>query len=166
MFVDIDPVAAAHSRLILADNQRTAVVQEDVRQPERILDSPEVQRLFDLTEPVAVLLVALFHFIPDEHDPVGIISRLTGPLVSGSYLAISHATEDQQDLGAGRELYRRAGIDTTVRTRAQVEALFVHHDLVEPGVVWGPLWHPESTNDLFQDEPEASAFYAGVGRKR
>ena len=166
VFVDIDPVAVAHSQMILAGNDRTAAIQEDVRRPERILESADVQRLFDLTEPVAVLVVALFHFIPDEDDPVGIVSRLTGPLATGSYLAVSHATEDRQDLETGRELYRRVGIDTAVRSRTQVEALFVDHDLVDPGVVWGPLWRPESPDDVFYHQPEASAFYAGVGRKR
>jgi hypothetical protein len=167
VFVDIDPVAVAHCRQILADNDRTAVIQEDARRPEQILNHPETRRLLDLEQPVAVLLVALFHFIPD--DSVSILARLTGPLAPGSYLAISHLTFDgvpDTDKDAGMEIYRRGGIDLTSRTRAEVEEMFNGFDLVEPGVVWVPQWHPESPLDAYHDQPELSAIYAGVGRKR
>jgi hypothetical protein len=87
-------------------------------------------------------------------------------LAAGSYLAISHGTEDgTQDAAKGRELYRRAGINWTSRPRSQVEALFTGWDLVEPGLVWVPLWRPESTFDVYHDQPESSAIYAGVARK-
>jgi hypothetical protein len=167
VFVDIDPVAVEHIRLMLAGNDRTAVVHEDVRHPERILGAPEVTQLFDFAQPIAVLMVALFHFIPENDNPRDIICRLTSPLASGSYLVISHGTQDgPYDPAAGEDVYRRAGIDVTLRTREQVEALFVGHDLVEPGVVWVPLWRPESPDDVFADQPEMSAIHAGVGRKR
>jgi hypothetical protein len=166
VFVDIDPVAVAHSRQILADNDRTTAIQEDIRRPEHILNHPETQRLLDLTQPIAVLVVALFHFIAD--DPATILSRLTRPLASGSYLAISHFTLDGMqgtDTDTGLEIYRRGGIEITMRSREQVEALFRGFDLVEPGVVWVPQWHPDSPHDV-GDNPAATAFYGGVGRKR
>jgi hypothetical protein len=167
VFVDIDPVAVEHSRLMLSGNDLTAVVHEDVRRPERILDAPEVRGLFDLEQPVAVLVVSLLHFLPDADDPAGIVSGLTAPLVSGSYLVVSHGTEEgSNDAAAGREVYRRAGIEMTLRTRQQVEALFKGFDLVEPGLVWLPQWRPESSMDVFAAIPESSAMYAGVGRKR
>jgi hypothetical protein len=168
VFVDIDPVAVAHSRQILADNDHTAVIQEDIRRPEQILNHPETQRLLDLEQPIAVLLVALFHFIPDADDPVSILSRLTTPLASVSYLAISHFTFDgitDMDTDTGMEIYRRGGIEVTPRTREQMKALFAGLDLVEPGVVWVPQWHPDTPNDVSAD-PESSRIYAGVGRKR
>jgi hypothetical protein len=164
VFVDVDPVAVAHSRLMLAGNDRTAVIAADVRSPDRIVTAPEVQELLDLSQPVAVLVVALFHFIPDTDDPVGIVSRLTAPLASGSYVAISHFTEDSQDRQQGKEVYQRSGIDLFSRTKAQVEALFAGHDLVEPGVVWAPEWHPDIPEDI-PDKPQSSLIYAGVGRK-
>lgn len=167
VYVDVDPVAVAHSRQILAGNPRTAAVQEDVRHPEQILDAAEVHELLDLDQPVGVLVVALFHFIPDADDPAGILARLTAPLASGSALVLSHATDDEQsDADEAREIYRRSGIDLTLRSRAQVTALFGDIDLVEPGVVWVPQWRPESARDLYHDRPEASAGYAGVGRTR
>jgi hypothetical protein len=166
VFVDVDPVAVAHSRLILDGNDRTAVIQADVRRPERILEAPELRQLLDLQEPVAVLAVALFHFIPDKDDPVGIVSRLTQPFAAGSYLALSHVTDDgPDDWTASKEIYRPTRAEGGFRSRAQVEALFVGHELIEPGVVWGPLWHPESRDDPYYENPEQSSFYAGVGRK-
>jgi hypothetical protein len=167
VFVDIDPVAVEHTRLMLAGNDLTGVVQEDVRRPEQILAALEVQRLLDFGQPVAVLAVALLPFISDEDDPASIISRLTAPLVAGSYLALSHGSNDgQQDWTELRAIYGRAGIEGTLRTRAQVEALFGGFELVEPGVVWIPLWRPESPDDVFYEDPESSAIYAAVGWKR
>jgi hypothetical protein len=163
-FVDVDPVAVEHSRLMLAGNELTTVVQEDVRRPEQILAAPEVRRLIDLEQPVAVLLVALFHFVSDADDPADLIARLTAPLVAGSYLVLSHASDDGvQDDIQGAQVYRRAGIDVALRSRRQVEELFTGFELVEPGVVWAPLWRPESSLDVFSDQPESSGVYAGVG---
>ena len=166
VFVDVDPVAVAHSRDILRGNDRTAVIQEDVRRPEAILGHPDLRRLLDLDQPVAVLVVGLFHFIPDADDPAGILSRLTAPLASGSYLAISHITNDGVlNLDRLREISGRAGIEGVTRNRQQLTALFGDLELVEPGLVWAPMWHPESPDDLYVDQPEAAGCYAGVGRK-
>jgi SAM-dependent methyltransferase len=138
VFVDIDPVAVEHSRQILAGNDLTGVVQEDIRRPEHILQAPEAQRLIDFQQPVAVLIVSLMHFVPDPDQHVSIITRLTEPLVAGSYLALSHVTNDgKRDWSEGKEIYSRAGIQGTLRSRAQVEALFGDFDLVDPGLVWG-----------------------------
>jgi SAM-dependent methyltransferase len=167
VFVDVDAVAVAHSRAILKGNARTAVVHEDVRRPERILNSPEVTGLLDLEEPVAVLVVALLHFVSDEDDPRGVVARLTGPLAPGSYLALSHITDDgTPDIPETRATYRQSGIDMHSRSRDQVEALFAGFELVEPGLVWVPQWHPESAIDVQYDNPASSAIYAGVGYKR
>jgi hypothetical protein len=165
VYVDIDPIAVTHSRHILADNDRAAVVEEDVRRPERIMNAPEVQHLLDLDQPVAVLVVALFHLIADEDDPLDIVPRLTAPLVPGSYLAISHLALDAPiDMETPVNLLRRAGIEMTLRNHAQIAELFGEWPLVEPGLVWAPLWRPESPDDV-GDDPASSAIYAGVARK-
>lgn len=167
VFVDIDPVAVEHSRQILAGNDRTGVIHEDVRRPEQIIGHPEVGRLFDLDQPVAVLLVSLLHFIPASEDHAGIISRLTNPLVSGSYVALSHSTNDgPRDWSAAKGIYGRAGYEGKWRNRAELEALFTGFDLVEPGVVWLAEWRPESSLDVFADQPAMSGMYAGAWRKR
>ena len=164
-FVDIDPIAVAHSRLMLAGNDRTTVVQMDVRNPDEILGHPDVRELLDFSQPIAVLIVALLQFVPDADDPAGIVSRLTAPLASGSYLVMSHGTDDARDGTEGEDIYRRGGIEVTARTFQQVEALFAGLELVEPGVVWAPRWRPESALDVYHDQPERSAIYAGVARK-
>jgi SAM-dependent methyltransferase len=154
VFVDIDPVAVAHSRMMLADDHRIAVIQEDVRRPEQILDHPEVQRLIDFDQPVAVIVVALLHFLKDADDPAGILARLMAPLEAGSYLAIAHGSDDAREGSEARDIYRRGGIEVVSRTREQVEALLDGLELVEPGVVWVPQWRPESELDPYHDRPE------------
>ena len=167
VYVDIDPVAVAYSKEILTGNDLTAVIQEDARQPEQILDHPDLRQLIDFDQPVAVLVVALFHFIPDSDDPAGLIRRFAAPLCSGSYLALSHASEDgltDDAVARGREIYRRSGVEMVTRTHAQVAALFNEFELVEPGLVRGSLWRPDAGAEV-DDRPETVAGYAGVGRK-
>jgi hypothetical protein len=165
IYIDIDPVAVAHTRQILEGNARAAVIQEDLRRPEEIIDAPEVWRLFDLERPVAVLVMAVLHHLSDAEDPTNLLARLTGPLASGSYLAISHGTTDGfRSPPIGPEIYRRGGIHLTTRSRSQIEAMFKGWDLVEPGVVWVPQWHPEWPDDP-ERRAENSGLYGGVARK-
>lgn len=166
VYVDIDPVAVAHSKQILAGNDRTAVIQQDTRQPEQIVNHPDVRRLIDFDQPVALLVVALFHFIPDSDDPAGIIRQFSASLCSGSYLVLSHLSEDGLDpalVARGKEIYRRAGVELTARTREQVMALFSGFDLVEPGLVQAAEWRPDSTTDSDVNAAIAPG-YVGVGR--
>jgi SAM-dependent methyltransferase len=166
VFVDIDPVAVAHSREILADNDRTTVIQEDVRRPEQIVGHPDLRDLLDLDQPVAVLLIALLHYLSDADDPARTVSRLTAPLAPGSYVALSHGTDDgPADMATMQQIGRRSGIEVTWRGRRQVEALFGDLELVDPGIVWVPQWRPESDADPYHDRPEMSANYAAVARK-
>ena len=166
VYVDIDPIAVAHSRHLLDGNPRAAVVQGDARDPQRILDAPEARRLLDLDQPLAVLVVALLHLVADPDDPAGIVERFMAPLVPGSYVAISHLTVDSpEDVEGAANVMRRAGVDMSIRTHAQIAALFGDCELVEPGLVWAPLWHPETPGDV-EDDPARSAIYAGVARKR
>jgi hypothetical protein len=166
VYVDTDPVAVAHSHSILAGNDLAEVIQEDLRRPERILEHPDVRRLLDLDQPVAVLVVGLVHFLPDEDDPAGVLARLRAPLAAGSHLALSHLTADSRPELARKaeEVYRGADVHFTWRSRAQVEALFAGWELVEPGLVWVPQWRPEAPEQV-GDDPTSSANYGGVGRK-
>jgi len=165
VYVDIDPVAVSHSRQILAGNERVAAIQEDVRRPEQILEHPGLMALLDFAEPVAVLVVALFHFVPDADDPADLLARLTAPLAPGSHLVISHATDDApRDFTKGMEVYRRGGIDVALRSHAEIAALFGDFALVDPRLVWVPQWRPDSPDDV-GDTPESSVIYAGVGHR-
>ena len=90
VYVDIDPVVVNHAQALLSGRQ-TAAVRGDVCHPEEILCAPEVCRLIDFGQPVAVLVLAVLHFIPDEADPAGAMARLRDAMAPGSYLMISHA---------------------------------------------------------------------------
>jgi SAM-dependent methyltransferase len=166
MYVDVDPVAVAHSRAILAGNNRVGVLQADFRRPEEILGHPEVRRLLDFDQPVAVLLVAMLHLIPDEDDPAGVIGRIRDVIAPGSYLVISQGTSESRPDTApeGVQVLQRSSVSATLRTRDQVERMFAGFELVEPGIVWIPQWHPDAPEDV-GEHPEQSIMLAGVGRK-
>jgi SAM-dependent methyltransferase len=167
VYVDTDPVAVAHSRAILAGNDRVCVLQEDLRRTDEILGHPDVRKLLDFAAPMAVLLVAMLHQVPDEDDPAGIIARLRDAVAPGSYLVISHGTAESrpQAVTAGVQVLRSGGVPATLRTGEQVERLFAGFELVEPGVVMAPRWHPDTAESI-EEEPEPSIMVAGVGYKR
>jgi S-adenosyl methyltransferase len=164
MYVDIDPVAVQQSRAILGDNPRASVIQGDLRKPDEILNHPEVQRLLDFSEPVAVLTVAVLHFIPDSDDPAGIISRIGESVVSGSYLVLSHFAPDEQRRAAqegAAKMYEQTPTPVLMRDQAQLTALLAPFEPVEPGVVVAAYWRPDPDAD---EKPQPTAMVA-VARK-
>lgn len=167
VYVDVDPVAVAHSQAILADTAGAAAILADLRDPERILADEQLRGLLDLDRPVAVLMVAVLHFVPDSDDPAGIVARYRSATAPGSYLALSHATfeGDPDRFASAKDQYERAVTPVTLRSRDEIAALFAGFDLVEPGLVRTPLWRPESPDDV-DDDPERGFNLAGVGRKR
>ncbi|MGC4805706.1 SAM-dependent methyltransferase [Micromonospora sp. DT233] len=166
VYVDIDPVAVAHSREILSGNDRAAVIQEDLRRPEQILTHPDLTGLLDLSQPVAVMIVAVLHFVPDSDRPAEILRTLRAALAPGSYLVLSQASDDdRQDHGERAEaeaVYHRTDNPLIIRSRAQLTSLFDGFDLVDPGLVWVPQWRPETPENA--EGAEKSAFLGGVGR--
>ncbi|WP_309111170.1 SAM-dependent methyltransferase [Saccharothrix sp.] len=167
VYVDVDPVAVAHSRFILGDDPATRVVQADLRRPDLLLDHPEVRSLLDFEQPVAVMMVAVLHFVPDADDPAGVVAGYLGALAPGSFLVLSHATHEGQPDKAEehQELYRRTATPMTMRSRAEVSALLDGLDVVDPGVVYLPLWRPESLDEV-DERPERFTGLAAVARKR
>jgi S-adenosyl methyltransferase len=166
VYVDIDSVAVAHSRQILAGNPGAVAIQEDLRRPDAILDHPEVRALLRFDQPIALLLLAILHAIPDGADPQGIMERIRDGLPSGSYLAISHGTYDSLPDVSARlaDLSKRTTSPMTPRGRAEIAAFFGDFEMVPPGLVWAPQWRPESPDDV-GEHPERSSNYVGVGRK-
>ena len=167
VYVDIDHVAVRQSEEILIDNANAAAIQGDVRQPESILEHPEVRRLLDFDQPVAVLLMAILLFVTDDDDAYRTVDVLRDVLVSGSYIAISHPTDEnlpQEQIEQGKNLYAASGNPVNIRSFAQIKRFFDGLELVEPGLVYVSRWRPEGPDDLF-DQPEFSGYYGGVGRK-
>jgi len=165
IYVDNDPVAVAHSKQILGQNPRVAVIREDLRDPEAILARPEVGRLLDLSQPVGLLMITVLHFVPDSDDPVGLVGKLTRCLAPGSYLTISHATHESAPgtVAAIADMYKSTTAPAHARAAAEILPFFSGFDLVEPGLVFLPLWRPDGR---VPEHPEKFWFYAGVGRKR
>ena len=167
VYVDYDPVVAVHSRALLAgaDPALTAIVVADVRDPASILDNPAVREVLDFDRPIAVLMVALLHFIKPEEDAPGIVAAFRDALPPGSAVVISHGTDggDPQTSAEARKGWDNATSQFTVRDREDITALFDGLDLVEPGVVNVPLWRPEGPA---REDWAAIWFDGGVGFKR
>jgi SAM-dependent methyltransferase len=166
IYVDNDEVAVAHSRLMLESNPDATVVQADLREPEKILADPATQLLIDFSRPVALLLVAVLHFIPDEDDPAQIIATLRDALIPGSYLVISHACRDTDPDFAptGETVYSsRVAGQLCMRTSEQIAGFFDGFTLLEPGLVWVPQWRPAADADLPAD-PRKFWLVGGVGQ--
>jgi hypothetical protein len=171
VYVDNDPVVVTHGRALLAGS-RTAVVRADLREPETILQDPKVKELLDFGRPVALLLFAMLHFLGDDQDPHGIVTRYRDALPAGSYLALSHGTADpppRRDLTPERaaemaaqtsRLYRQATIPVTNRGHAQVQRFLGDWELVDPGLTWIQQWKPDEAK-----VPQPGGFYGGVARK-
>ena len=163
--VDNDPVVLSHGRAMLHGVPNAEIIEYDVRQPEAILADPQLGKLIDFTEPAALLLVAVMHFIPDEGDPVGLVARLVSALAPGSFVALTHATADARPESAmGERVYERATAQARSRSRDQVAAMVAGLELVEPGLVWAPQWRPDPQDEPDPD-PARSHVYAVVARK-
>jgi len=166
VYADADDVVVAHSKLILDGNPDAAVIQADLRDPARILADPETQLLLDFTQPVAVFLVAVLHFIPDTGQAADIVATLRDALAPGSYLVICHACRDEQPgLATSFEaVYNsRVTAQLAMRSRAEIARLCDGFTLLEPGLVWIPQWRPDSPGDVPEDP---SKYWALVGVAR
>lgn len=171
VYVDVDPIAVTHGQALLASNQNATVVEADARDMEHLLAHTEVRRLLDFSQPVGVLLVALLHFIPDAQAARKVLACLQHSVESGSYFVFSHALSKPtrvltpEGLVAATSVYERSTAAFSARTEAEIERLIAGLDLVDPGLVYVPLWRPESADDVLLNEPERSAVLAAVGRK-
>lgn len=166
LYVDIEPIAVAHSELLLAGNDNAAVIRADLRKPEAILDSPEVRQFLDLKQPLGLLMVGVMQFVPDSDDPRAIVASYRERLAPGSYLAVSHFTADGMPEGMAKavEVFKTTQEPAHPRTHAQVMQLFDGFELMAPGLVYTSQWRPESPADP-GDQPHHSNLYAAVGRK-
>ncbi|GKQ39735.1 SAM-dependent methyltransferase [Streptomyces sp. A012304] len=167
VYVDHDPVAVAHSQTVLADDADADVVAADLRKPQDILTSPQVGRLLDLDRPVALLLVAVLHFVEDEDDPYAAVAELTAALAPGSLLVLTHASYEgiplpQREAEGAVDVYKDIRNPLIMRSREKIARFFEGYDMVEPGLVPMPHWRPETAPE--DEDPYAFSGFAGVGR--
>ncbi|MGH3623188.1 MAG: SAM-dependent methyltransferase [Sciscionella sp.] len=182
VYIDNEPVAVAHSSMLLEDHgdpNRHAVVNADLREPELLWHRVSQIGTLDMDKPTALLLIAVLHVEQLGPDGVDIgpeaVARYRELLPAGSYLAISHVTDDDIPehvagrLAALKRMYDTSSSHVIIRNHAEIRALFGELELVEPGMSWTPLWHPEEAREdsLATNfaTPNESAVWAGVARK-
>jgi len=170
VYVDNDPIVLTHARALLTSDSaagRTSYIDADLRDPDRILGDPAVAQTFDLGRPVALLLLAVLHFVPDDDRPHDAVARLVDALPDGSYLAMSHVTHDFLPPE------QHAPLDAAGRTQAGFQARSLEeftrfldgHEVVDPGIVPVSDWRPDGDPD---GRPRAAdiAQYGAVARVR
>jgi hypothetical protein len=170
VYVDNDPIVLAHAHDLLrsAPDGRTAYLHADFRDHERILSAPETAELIDFTRPVALLIVALLHFIADGDGPGELVERYKAALPSGSVLVVSHGTGDLVDPDEARAVegvYTGSGVGLTLRSRESVRKFFSGWDLVEPGVVAASEWRPDGDPEDAAVTPAQVRVLSGVAIK-
>jgi len=167
VYADNDPLVLAHARALLTSSAegRTAYINADLRDPQSILFDPAVREVLDFSQPIALMLVAVLHFVPDEFGPTEIMSTLIDALPSGSYLVASHITGEHDPDGpaTGARAYRAAGLPAQLRDADQfAQLVFPGLDIVPPGVVLVSEWRPQGSGP--RPTPAEVSWYGGVAR--
>lgn len=172
VYVDNDPMILAHAHALLADTSNTAFVNGDLRDPDGILDHPEVRDLIDFGQPVGLIFAAVIHFIPDETDPWSLTRRYLDALAPGSYLALSHATSDRTNpevIERARQLYASATEQLYFRPEADIKRFFEGLELAPPykgaeaDLTYVGIWGAE--DEEFADSDGSRWLMCGVARK-
>jgi len=167
VYVDVDPVAIAHSKAILARNADADVIDADLREPEKILAHPVTRELIDFSQPVGLLLAMVLHFVSDAEEPWQLVGTLRDTLAPGSFLAVSHVNNEgrPQAAQATERVYNRSvATGVHMRSRAEIQRFFDGFRLLDPGVVYIPQWRPDSPDDVPED-PSQFWVLVGVGQK-
>jgi hypothetical protein len=172
VYVDSDPMVAAHADALLEADGTTAVITADLRDPDALLAHPALTGLIDFAEPAGVLMTAVLQFVSDASDPWSLVARYMAAVAPGSYLALSHPTSDNlppSAVQAGLDTYRNATEQARVRSKAEVERFFDELELVAPftgagpGLTYAGLWGAEDL--VVADTDGSRAFYCGVARR-
>jgi hypothetical protein len=171
VYVDIDPDAVSESLELLEGNQYATAVRANIREPRAILDHPQVRGLLDFGQPIAVLLAAVLHFVEDADEVGDILTTFRSALAPGSHLVVAHATIDELIFDerlwekTQKEYRQQTTTPLVPRKKSDVARFFDGFEMVEPGLVWLNRWRPDpDTVDEFEDKPERSSFYVGIGR--
>jgi SAM-dependent methyltransferase len=166
VYTDIDPIAVAHSEMILDGNPNAVCVQADLRDPGHLLSLPAVRDLLDPAEPTAVLLSLVLHFIPDDDDPAALLRHYRDALGPGSWLTLAHSTGEFQPeaMRTAVTLYRRTATPVRIRTRDEIEALLDGYQLIAPGLTLVTQWRPGQVARV--PDPERVGVWAGIARAR
>lgn len=169
VYVDNDPIVLTHARALMPSGPAgaTAYVDADLRDPEAILRHPDLLNILDLDRPVALLLVAVLHFLQDDDDPYGVVAALLDALPTGSFLALSHATGDfaPERWARIQQLYHDKGMPGQVRGEAEVRRFFNGLEMVPPGLKTVSRWRPDLQQSVSGPSEAAVSCYGAIARK-
>ncbi|MCT2588492.1 SAM-dependent methyltransferase [Streptomyces sp. N2-109] len=170
IYVDNDPIVLVHSRALhhSSPEGRTAYIPGDLCEPEHILGDAQLLGTFDRSRPVAVTLLAVLHWLPEGADPYDIVDRILRELPAGSWLALTHVTDDfaPQAMRQATEGLRAGGSNVKTRSEREVLRFFDGLELADPGLCVVQRWRPDPV-DLGTRAlgPADIPLYAGVARK-
>jgi SAM-dependent methyltransferase len=185
VYVDWDPVVCTHARALVQAPDKVGVVEADLRRPHEVLRHETTRALLDFDRPVAVMMVAILHFVADSDDPQGIVAQFRDATAPGSHLVVSHLTGDlvakvrPKETEKTKEIYRGTGTPVHMRTHQEIQRLFEGYALVDPGLAWLTDWRPDQAAPAVEPTgrehggpaEEAPGYggriplYAGVGRR-
>jgi len=166
VYVDNDPIVLVHARALMGGTEQgaTEYIDADLREPEKLLAAGEVARTLDLSKPVGLMLIAILMLLRDDEDPWRKVRALMDAVPSGSYLAVTHPTQDfdAPAMAAVVAAARQGNLTLVPRTKAEVTRFFGDWELVEPGVVPVMAWRPDGPPPV---DPTAAYYWAGLARK-
>ena len=163
----VRPIVLAHARALLTSQEagETSFIGADLQQPKSILDHPTLTSTLDLSQPVAVMLVAVLMYFrdTDNPNPFEMVTTLLEAMPPGSYLAITHPTADfnAEAMGGAVAAAERSGVTLVPRNQAETEEFFAGLDVVDPGVTPVLSWRPDKP----PDDPRSAYYWAGIARK-
>ena len=161
LYVDNEPIAVAATRDLLRGNAFADVLSADLRQPDVIFAAPETTRLLDFTRPLAILMNAALHYVPDTDDLPTVLQAYRERAAPGSHFVFSHMGSSARN---GARAFEGSDTPMTVRTHDELAALLHEFDLVPPGLVYVPAWRPAG-DEIYGDAPEDSKCYGAVAVK-
>ena len=163
VYVDNDPIVLAHARALLTSSPEgaTAYVDADLRDPDKVLQ--EAARTLDFSQPVALMLMGILGHIADDDEARSIVKRLVDAVPSGSYLTLNDGTDTSPEVVEAARIWNESANPTYhLRSPDRIARFFDGLELVEPGVVSPPRWHPDPSPSGLPAEVDS---FCGVGRK-
>ncbi|MFD9891030.1 SAM-dependent methyltransferase [Amycolatopsis sp. NPDC059027] len=174
LYIDNEPIALAHSTLLLADTadpERHHAIAADFFQPEDLWERVNASDIIDVRQPVALVINAVMHFVKDEQDPDALLAFYRDQLAPGSLLVLSQMTnenpaneDERQALIDLLEYYETTTNPGFLRTMTEFERFFGGWPMLDPGLVYAPAFHPDKKT-VFAHAPSESRVIGGIARK-
>jgi hypothetical protein len=169
VYVEQEPVATAHTELILASVDGADIVASDMCDVESVLSHPITTRLFDFGEPIAVIMASSLHYVLDAAQAATTVAAYMNAVVPGSFLVLSHISDNEgdgsQEVKGLVELSKNTSAAGVARSRDWIAGLLDGLDVVEPGLVYTSQWRPDDGLRLVRDLPAHASLLAAVARK-